>query len=100
MDSPGSQRRIDDRGSDRNRMASRPIHLLVSDIVMPRLNGPDLAQRIVRRRPAIQVLYVSGFANKVAVERGSISQNASFLQKPFRPGTLAQKVRERLDKQP
>jgi YesN/AraC family two-component response regulator len=45
-----------------------PIHLLVSDIIMPRLNGPDLAQRIVRLRPAIQVLYVSGFANQVALE--------------------------------
>ena len=70
---------------------------IAGDIIMPRLNGPDLAQRIVLLRPAIQVLYVSGFANQVAIERGSISPNASFLQKPFAAETLATKVREGLD---
>jgi two-component system cell cycle sensor histidine kinase/response regulator CckA len=75
-----------------------PIHLLMSDIIMPRLNGPNLAQGMVRRRPAIQVLYVSGFANQVAIEYRSFSQNVSFLQKPFAAETLAMKVRERLDR--
>ena len=74
-----------------------PIHLLVSDILMPGLNGPDLAQRLVRRRPAIKVLFVSGFAKQVAIPLGSISQGASFLQKPFAAETLATKVRECLD---
>jgi two-component system cell cycle sensor histidine kinase/response regulator CckA len=73
------------------------IHLLVSDVIMPRLSGPDLAQRIVRRRPAIKVLFVSGHASRGAMDLGVSSQNLSFLQKPFRPETLAQKVRERLD---
>jgi PAS domain S-box-containing protein len=76
-----------------------PIHLLVSDIIMPGLNGPALAQRLVRRRPAIKVLYVSGFANQVALPLGSINQSASFLQKPFAAATLATKVRECLDHQ-
>jgi PAS domain S-box-containing protein len=76
-----------------------PIHLLVSDMVMPGLSGPDIAQRIVRRRPEIQVLFVSGYASREAIDRGVSSHNASFLQKPFRPDTLAQKVRERLDRQ-
>ncbi len=73
-----------------------PIHLLVSDIVMPGLNGPDLAQRLVHRRPAIRVLYVSGFTSQLALELGSVSPHASFLQKPFAAETLAVKVRERL----
>jgi CheY-like chemotaxis protein len=73
------------------------IHLLVSDMIMPKLSGPELAQRIVRRRPAIQVLFVSGYASREAIDLGVSSQNASFLQKPFRREALAQKVRERLD---
>lgn len=75
-----------------------PIHLLVSDIVMPGLSGPDLAQRVVRRRPAIQVLYVSGFTNRLPLELGSVSPQVSFLEKPFSVETLAAKVRERLDR--
>jgi CheY-like chemotaxis protein len=75
-----------------------PIHLLVSDMVMPGLSGPDIAQRIVRRRPEIEVLFVSGYSSREAIDRGVSSHHASFLQKPFRPETLAQKVRERLDR--
>jgi len=75
-----------------------PIHLLLSDIIMPGLNGPDLAQRIVRRRPAIKVLFVSGYTNREAMDVGLTSQSVSVLQKPFTPDTLATKVRERLDR--
>jgi len=73
------------------------IHLLVTDMIMPGLSGPDLAQRIVRRRPAIKVLFVSGYRSREVIDLGVSSQNASFLQKPFRPETLATKVRECLD---
>lgn len=76
-----------------------PIHLLLSDIIMPGLNGPDLAQRLVRLRPAIKVLYASGFPKQVVIPLGSISHSASFLQKPFAAETLARKVRECLDHQ-
>ena len=76
----------------------RPIHLLVSDMIMPGLGGPDLAQRIVQRRPAIRVLFMSGYASREAIDLGVSSHNASFLQKPFGPETLAAKVRERLDR--
>ncbi len=74
-----------------------PIHLLVTDLIMPELKGTDLAQRLVRFRPAIKVLYVSGFASQVAIPLGSVSPNVSFLQKPFAAETLATKVRECLD---
>jgi CheY-like chemotaxis protein len=75
-----------------------PIHLLVSDMVMPGISGPDLAQRLVHRRPGMQALFVSGYASRLAIDRGLSSQNASFLQKPFKPEVLALKVRERLDR--
>jgi CheY-like chemotaxis protein len=75
-----------------------PIHLLLTDIVMPGLNGPDLAQRLVRRRPSMAVLYMSGFAHRVAVDLGSFSAKTSFLQKPFTPVSLATRVRECLDR--
>jgi CheY-like chemotaxis protein len=77
---------------------SGPIHLLLSDIVMPGLNGPDLAQRFVRRRPMMKVLYVSGFAHHSAIAQGSTSQHTAFLQKPFTPETLSLNVRELLDR--
>jgi len=75
-----------------------PIHLLLTDIVMPGLKGPDLAQRLVRRRPSMSVLYMSGFAHHVSMGFGSISGRTDFLQKPFSSETLATKVRECLDR--
>jgi len=77
-----------------------PIHLLLTDIVMPGLNGPDLAQRLVGRRPTMKVLYMSGFAPHVTISAGSLSDRAAFLQKPFAADTLATKVRECLDHHP
>ena len=67
---------------------------------MPEMNGPELAQRIVRLIPAIKVLYVSGFTRQAAFERGTTSDRTCFLEKPFTPVTLAAKVRECLDGQP
>ncbi len=74
------------------------ISLLVSDMIMPGQSGADLAQHIVQRRPEIQVLFVSGYASREAIELGMGRHKASFLQRPFRPETLARKVRERLDR--
>ena len=75
-----------------------PIALLVSDLIMPGLNGPDLARQIAERRPDIRVLFVSGYASREAVEKSLITRNASFLSKPFTPEKLARQVRERLDR--
>jgi signal transduction histidine kinase/DNA-binding response OmpR family regulator len=74
------------------------IHLLLTDIVMPGLSGPDLAQRLVRRRPAMEVLYMSGFAHHVAAGIGAVSERTRFLQKPFSSQSLAATVRECLDR--
>jgi len=73
------------------------IDLLLSDVIMPDMSGPDLAQRIIRSRPAMKVLYISGFTTHPAVGAGSTSPNTSFLPKPFSPHALASKVRECLD---
>jgi DNA-binding NtrC family response regulator len=72
------------------------IDLLLSDIIMPGLSGPDLAQRVVRLRPSIKVLYMSGFTSAGALG-GSISRRTCFLAKPFTTHLLAQKVRECLE---
>ena len=75
----------------------RRIDLLLSDVVMPDLSGPDVAQRVVRLHPEIKVLYVSGFANRIPLDVGTLNRRASFLPKPFTPQALAAKVRECLD---
>jgi diguanylate cyclase (GGDEF)-like protein len=74
-----------------------PIHLLLTDVVMPDLLGPDLVQRFRQLRPAIKVLYVSGFIGHPAIEPAMLGTDAGFLQKPFTFDALATKVREALD---
>jgi PAS domain S-box-containing protein len=74
-----------------------PIDLLLTDVVMPGLNGPDLAQRVVPHWPAIKVLYVTGFDNVTA--SGSLSKRATLLHKPFTPDALAATVRQCLDRE-
>jgi DNA-binding NtrC family response regulator len=74
------------------------IHLMVSDMIMPGLSGPDLAQRIVPRRPSMQVLLVSGYVSRESIDLSMRNHATGFLQKPFTPETLATTVRERLDR--
>ena len=73
-----------------------PIHLLLTDIVMPDMSGPNLAQLVLRDHPDIKVLYVSGFPWNDAAGSGAGSR-ASFLAKPFTPTALATSVRDCLD---
>ncbi len=74
-----------------------PIHLLLSDVIMPQMSGPELAQRIVTRRPEMAVLYVSGFADRLGINLGARSARTAFLHKPFTAAALTTKVREHLD---
>jgi CheY-like chemotaxis protein len=73
------------------------IDLLLSDVVMPDLSGPALAQRIVTVRPAIRVLYVSGYPNRIGIGGSLMGRRAALLPKPFAPQALAAKIRECLD---
>ncbi|HKW51715.1 MAG TPA: ATP-binding protein [Candidatus Eisenbacteria bacterium] len=74
-----------------------PLHLLLSDVVMPGMSGRDLAERLSIERPGIRVLFISGFTDDTMVRRGVRDAKVAFLQKPFTLENLAQKVREVLD---
>jgi PAS domain S-box-containing protein len=73
------------------------IHLLVTDVVMPEMNGRELARHLSALRPAMKCLYMSGYTTNVIAHHGVIDEGVSFIQKPFSVNQLAEKVREVLD---
>jgi CheY-like chemotaxis protein len=73
------------------------IHLLVSDVVLPLMDGPDLAECLRKQRPELKILFISGYPHPFLSQNGFTEQNAAFLQKPFNNETLASKVRELLE---
>lgn len=74
-----------------------PIHLMLTDIVMPEMNGYKLANRLKLYRPDIKVVYMSGYTDKTIVDRGVLVREANFIEKPFTPESLIRKIREVLD---
>jgi PAS domain S-box-containing protein len=71
-----------------------PIHLMITDVVMPRMGGAKLAEQLLAERPRIKVLFVSGYAENTVLQHGAIDMTARFLQKPFTLKSLARKVSE------
>lgn len=76
-----------------------PIHLLVTDVVMPGMSGRDVASRVAALRPEIKVLFMSGYTAEAIVHQGMLDGNTPFIQKPFEPDAFARKVRDVLDGQ-
>jgi two-component system, cell cycle sensor histidine kinase and response regulator CckA len=73
-----------------------PIHLLVTDVVMPGMNGHVLAETLRKERPDLKVLYMSGYTDDVLTQGGSLHADTLLLEKPFTAGTLLRRVREAL----
>ena len=75
-----------------------PIHLLLTDVIMPELNGKELAQQLAARHPHMHVIYMSGYTDDVIVHHGMLEPGTDFLQKPLTVHALTQKVRDVLDR--
>lgn len=73
------------------------IDLVLTDMVMPRVSGRELAELITKQRPDVRILYMSGSTDDVIVQKGLHDPSASFVEKPFTTASLAERVRQRLD---
>ena len=81
-------------------MHAGPIHLLLTDVVMPGISGRELSERILQIRPGIKVLYMSGYTDQAVVRHGILDGESVLMQKPFTLATLASKIREVLIPEP
>jgi two-component system cell cycle sensor histidine kinase/response regulator CckA len=70
------------------------VHLLITDLVLPRMNGRELAERMSERYPGVRTLFMSGYTDDAALKDGVLENRAAFLQKPFNMETLLHKIRE------
>jgi len=87
-------------GAEALELAARgeqPIHLTITDVVMPGVDGRELAKRLAIVRPDLKVLFMSGYASDAVLHNGIVEEGTPFLQKPFTPESLARKVRRVLD---
>ena len=74
-----------------------PIHLLLTDVAMPQMSGPEVAEKLTVVRPELKVLYMSGYPDHPVFDQGGGKRDTAFLHKPFTPNVLTQKVRDVLD---
>jgi DNA-binding NtrC family response regulator len=74
------------------------VHLLMTDVVMPEINGRELSRQVAEKFPDIKVLFMSGYTADVIAHHGVLDEDIDFIQKPFTLKDLASKVREILDR--
>jgi PAS domain S-box-containing protein len=88
------------RGTEAIRLCrerTEPIHLLLTDVVMPETSGKEVADQVTELLPSLRVLFMSGYTDEAIVHHGVLDSNVEFIQKPFTPAGLVMKVREVLD---
>ena len=74
------------------------IDVLLTDVVMPGASGPELTRQLVEQRPALKVIYMSGYTEDAIVQHGVLKPGIAFLHKPFTSEALGQKIREVLER--
>lgn len=74
-----------------------PIHLLLTDVIMPKMNGRELAEKVKEMHPETTILFMSGYTDDIISKHGVLEENVHFLNKPFTPSILATKIREILE---
>ena len=74
-----------------------PIHLLLTDVVMPAMGGRELVEQLRLTHPETRILYTSGYTDDAVIRHGLLDPRVAFLEKPFVPRALAQKIRQVLD---
>jgi DNA-binding NtrC family response regulator len=74
-----------------------PIHVMITDLMLPEMTGLDLAERLAGSRPEMKVLYISGYDDLDVVRPGALKPGMAFLKKPFTPSALVRKLRHALD---
>jgi CheY-like chemotaxis protein len=70
------------------------VHLLLTDVVMPELSGPELAAEMASLRPGIKIIFTSGYTDDAIARQGILDPTVAFIQKPYRPKALAKRIRE------
>jgi CheY-like chemotaxis protein len=78
----------------------RDIHLLITDVVMPAMLGPEVAERVLAHRPHVQVLYMSGYAHPVLTSQGILDPGVVLVDKPFSEADLLRRIREQFEPPP